>query len=219
MLFRATKQREKPKTLKKGDFLMIQEQRTRGLYLKDIAENLGVHPPTVRRTLARGSAPKGVRARRASRLDPFKPKIDTLLCAGVWNAVVIWREIQALGYDGAYSMLTEYIRPKRTLRAARSTVRFETEPGRQTQLDWGEIRTLINGVERRGYFSAVTLGFARRTHAFAFERMDAEHLYESVVRAFTYFGGATSELFPDYVAGVSAGDKCPLIAGLICPPT
>ena len=106
--------------LKKGDFLMIQEQRTRGLYLKDIAENLGVHPRTVRRALARGSAPKGVRARRASRLDPFKPKIDALLCADVWNAVVIWREIQALGYDGAYSMLTEYIRPKRTLRAAHS---------------------------------------------------------------------------------------------------
>jgi transposase len=167
------------------------------MYQKDIAAELGVHPRTVRRALARGSAPKGERRRRTSRLDPFKPQIDGLLAAGVWNAVVIWREIQAKGYGGAYSMLTEYIRPKRALRATRATVRFETEPGRQTQLDWGEIVTEIGGVSHKVYFSAVTLGYARRTHAWAFERLDAEHLYESLVRAFTYFGGTTQEVLID----------------------
>jgi transposase len=167
------------------------------MYQKDIAAELGVHPRTVRRALARGSAPKSERRRRASRLDPFKPQIDGLLAAGVWNAVVIWREIQAKGYGGAYSMLTEYIRPKRVLRATRATVRFETGPGRQTQLDWGEIITEIGGVSCKVYFSAVTLGYARRTHAWAFERLDAEHLYESLVRAFTYFGGTTQEVLID----------------------
>ena len=33
--------------LKKGDFLMIQNQATQGRYLKDIASQLGVHPRTV----------------------------------------------------------------------------------------------------------------------------------------------------------------------------
>lgn len=48
----------------------------------------------------RETGQKGMLTRRASRLDPYiKPKIDEPLCAGVWNAVVIWREIQALGYD------------------------------------------------------------------------------------------------------------------------
>jgi hypothetical protein len=83
------------------------------------------------------------------------------------------------------------------LRPLRATVRFETEPGRQAQLDWGEIRTQVAGRETRVYFSAVTLGFARRTHAYAFDRLDAEHLYESVVRAFGYFGGSTHELLVD----------------------
>lgn len=183
--------------LKKRDFIMIQDLMKQGMSRKDIAEQLGVHPRTVRRALARGSAPKGPWPKRGSRLDPFKPHVDWLLGEGVWNAVVILREIQAKGYAGCCTTLKDYIRPKRALRTSRATVRFETEPGRQTQLDWGEIRTVVAGVETKVYFSAVTLGFARRTHAFAFERLDAEHLYESVVRAFTYFGGVTAELLID----------------------
>lgn len=183
--------------LKKGDFLMIQNQAAQGRYLKDIAAQLGVHPRTVRRALKRGSAPKGQRGPRASKLDPFKPKVDALLAEGVRNGVVILREIQSLGYAGGRTVLTDYIRPKRPLLRSRATVRFETEPGRQAQLDWGEIMTVIQGVETRVYFSAVTLGYARRFHAWGFDRLDAEHLYESVVRAFTYFGGATAELLID----------------------
>lgn len=183
--------------LKKRDFIMIQDLTKQGISQKDVAVSLGVHPKTVRRALARGSAPKGPWPKRGSRLDSFKPEIDRLLAAGVWNAVVILREIQARGYAGSYTTLKDYLRPRRALRPSRATVRFETEPGRQAQLDWGEIRTVVGGVETKAYFSAVTLGYARRTHAFAFDRLDAEHLYESVVRAFTYFGGATAELLID----------------------
>lgn len=183
--------------LKKRDFVMIQDLVKKGVRQKDIATTLGVHPRTVRRALARGFAPKGPWPKRGSRLDPFKSQIDALLLAGVWNAVVILREIQARGYTGSYTALKDYIRPKRALRPARATVRFETEPGRQAQLDWGEIRTQVDGRETRVYFSAVTLGFARRTHAFAFDRLDAEHVYESVVRALTYFGGVPAELLID----------------------
>lgn len=43
--------------LRKEDFMMIQALAQRGLYLCDIAKQLGVHPRTVRRTLARGGAP------------------------------------------------------------------------------------------------------------------------------------------------------------------
>lgn len=183
--------------LKKRDFLMIQELTKQGVSQKDIAARLGVHPRTVRRALRRGSAPKGPWPKRGSALDPFKAPIDALLAAGVWNAVVILRELQAQGYRGSYTSVKDYIRPKRALRPSRATVRFETAPGRQAQLDWGELYTQIGGAETKVYFSAVTLGFSRRSHAWAFERLDAEHLYESVVRAFAWFGGVARELLVD----------------------
>ena len=43
--------------LKRGDYLMIQHKHDDGVYIKDIAEELGVHPRTVSRALRRGSAP------------------------------------------------------------------------------------------------------------------------------------------------------------------
>lgn len=176
---------------------MIREMLEQGMSRKEIAERLGVHPKTVRRALARGEAPRGVWPKRGSALDAFKPQIDGLLAVGVWNAVVVWREIQAAGYAGCYTTVKNYVRGKRLRHPERATVRFETAAGRQAQLDWGELYTLIAGVETKVYFSAVTLGYSRRAHAWAFERLDAEHLYESVVRAFHYFGGVTLELLVD----------------------
>ena len=40
--------------LTKGDWLMIAQGKRDGKYLKDNAEELGVHPRTVRRALDRG---------------------------------------------------------------------------------------------------------------------------------------------------------------------
>ncbi len=121
--------------LKKEDFAVIKALVKRGVYLKDIAADLGVHPKTVRRALQRGSAPAPQSPRRTSKLDPFKPLVDRLLADDVWNGVVILRELQAAGYTGSSTILRDYIAPKRALRPSRATVRFETEPGRQLQTD------------------------------------------------------------------------------------
>ena len=42
--------------------------------------------------------------------------------------------------------MRDYIRPKRPLRKAEGTVRFETEPGRQLQSDRGQIDTVVGEV-------------------------------------------------------------------------
>ncbi len=184
--------------LKREDWMMIQEKRTKGVYIRDIAAELGVHPKTVSRALARGGAPSGRRPRaRCSRLDPFKPTVDRLLGEGVWNAVVIWRELQAKGYAGGASILRDYIRPKRALRPSRATVRFETAPGVQLQNDWGLVQTVIAGERCRVHFAVNTLGYSRRFHFVGAPCEDAEHTYETLIRAFEYFGGVTAEVLVD----------------------
>ena len=79
------------------------------------------------------------RRERYAKLKPCMETVDKLLKAGVFNAVVIYRDIQALGYDGKIRVLRAYIEPKRALRSGRATVRFETEPAKQLQHDWGEV--------------------------------------------------------------------------------
>lgn len=177
---------------------MIQEHVEKGVYLNDIAAALGVHPRTVRRALKRGGPAPGKRPRaRHSKLDPYKTTVDRLLQEGVWNAVVIWRELQALGYTGQPSILRDYIRPKRPLRSSRATVRFETAPGRQLQHDWAEVRTCLAGEYQKVYVAVNTLGYSRRFHFWAAPRADAEHTYESLIRAFEWCGGVPTEVLVD----------------------
>lgn len=183
--------------LSKEDYAVIKALKKRGVYVKDIAAELGVHPKTVSRALERGSAPAPKRKQRSSKLDPYKGQIDQLLQEGVWNAAVIYREIQAAGYEGKATILREYIAPKRTLRAGRATVRFETEPGQQMQSDWGEIETILGGEPRKVYFIVNQLGYSRRFHFWGTDGLDAEHTYEGLIRSLEYFGGVPQEVLVD----------------------
>ena len=183
--------------IRKEDFAVIQSLRQRGVYQKDIAAELNVHPKTVSRALQRQGAPERECVKRGSKLDTHKGRVDQLLSEGVWNARVILREIRAEGYDGGYSILLEYIQPKRSLRPGQATVRFETEPGKQLQSDWGELVVEVAGQRRKVYFIVNELGYSRRFHFWCTESEDAEHTYEGLIRSFEYFGGVTTEVLVD----------------------
>ena len=75
--------------ISKEDYAVIKALNERGVYQKDIAEQLQVHPKTVSRALRNEGAPKRKRKQRGSKLDPYKDQIDTLLGEDVWNAMVI----------------------------------------------------------------------------------------------------------------------------------
>ena len=81
----------------------------------------------------------------------------------MWNAQVICRKLQEAGYAGGYTMVRQYIAPKRSLqsqkRQARLTIRFETKAGEQLQSDWGETIVEIGGVASKVYFIVNTLGY------------------------------------------------------------
>lgn len=183
--------------LRKEDFMEIQALASRGVYQKDIAEELGVHPKTVSRALKRGSAPERRGRGRKSKLDPYKKRVDGWLEEGIWNGVVILRMLEELGYEGGISIVRDYIRPKRPLRKSRATVRFETPPGRQLQSDWGTTETRLGGVPQRVEFIVNTLSYSRRFHFWCTDSQDAEHTYEGLVRSFEYFSGVPREVVVD----------------------
>jgi transposase len=184
--------------LSKGDWLVIKAQVERGVYKKDIALALGVHPRTIRRALTRGGAPSGKRQRlRISKLDPYKPKIHALLKEDVWNARVMLAELRDLGYEGGITIVKDYMHPLRVSRKELGTVRFETPPGKQLQSDWGEIVTEVGGKSVKVHFMVNTLGWSRRFHFWCCEREDAEHTYEGLIRSLEYFGGVPREVLVD----------------------
>lgn len=184
--------------LNREDYLMIVERHKAGVYQKDIAAELGVHPRTVRRALARGSEPLPRRVgQRESKLAAFKPAIDAMLADNVWNASVIFRRLREAGYTGGATLVRDYVSQRRPSRQRTATVRFETLPGQQLQHDWAETRLMIGGRAQRVTFAVNSLGYARAVHVVAMESMDAEHTYEAVIQAFEYFGGVTDQVLVD----------------------
>ena len=69
-------------------------------------------------------------------LDPYSQHIDRRWAEGLKNWVVLLRELPALDYEGAYSTLTEYLKPRRKGAQPEATMRFETAPGEQAQQLW-----------------------------------------------------------------------------------
>ena len=65
--------------LSKEDYAVIKALKQRGVYLKDIAAELGMHPKTVSRALKRGGAPQRPAQARESKLEPYKATVDRLL--------------------------------------------------------------------------------------------------------------------------------------------
>lgn len=177
---------------------MIKHLHELGVAQVDIACRLGCSERTVRRHLALPAPPTGrPKAPRVSKLAPYQGFVDEQLTSGVWNAEVIFQLLRERGYGGGRTLLRDYIQPKRALRPSRQTVRFETDPGEQLQHDWGEVRTELSGELTRVNFAVNALGFSRRFHVWAAPSQDAEHTYESLVRAFAYFGGATGSVLVD----------------------
>ncbi len=183
--------------LSREDFYMIKQMRQQGAYIVDIAAQIGCSERTVRRYLKYPEPPARKTRHKMVKLKPFMDYIDMRLAENVWNSEVIFAEIKAMGYTGGRSMLRYYIQPKRKMRPSKRTVRFETQPGYQLQHDWGEVEVEVAGQRCKVNFAVNTLGFSRRFHVFAAPKQDAEHTYESLVRAFRYFGGCVKTVLVD----------------------
>lgn len=120
-----------------------------------------------------------------------------MLARNVWNAHAILRELQAAGYKGSYTIVRDNIKPKRVLRPSKATVRLETDPGRQLQSNWGELMTVIGSVRTKAYFCVNELTHSRRFHVWADTSMDANHTFETIIRAFEHFDGVPVEVLVD----------------------
>ena len=146
------------------------------------------------------------RSRRGSKLDPYTEHIDRRLGDGLENCVVLLRELRDLGYDGSNTILSEYVRPRRRRRQPEATMRFETEPGEQAQVDWGSLSYIgADGKQRRVWVFVMTLGWSRACYVELVRKADTAAFIQCHVNAFEYLGGVPRRCLYDNAKVVTLG--------------
>lgn len=167
---------------------------------RHIADDVGVSRNAVRRYL-RGAAAGQQRRPRARKLDAAGEELARRLFVDVaaGNAVVVRQELRKQDYDVSERTVQRVVAGLRQERRASAvaTMRFETEPGEQMQIDFGEKRVVIGGVEVVVHLMAAVLGFSRRIFVKAFLVERAEEWRDGIASAFRHFGGATRTLLVD----------------------
>jgi len=168
-----------------------------------IARALGVGRNTVRAVLeAHGEQRQSIhvalpqprqRAPRASKLDPFRKRIDDLLCT--YPDITAQRVFEILqmqhGFDGGYTAVKKYlrrVRPKSKPKPSRATPVYG--PGEMSETDWTPHDvTFTDGAVMSLVIFSYVLVFSRRKYLRPYPGEGLHPLMDGQQRAFERFGG------------------------------
>lgn len=169
-----------------------------GTSKKAISRQLGLDVKTVRKWLRRTWAPERRRG-RGRLLDRWREFLQARAPEVGFNGVVLTRELTALGYRGGYSAVLKYMAPwRKDWRGdGLPTVRFETGPGEQAQVDWGSTALYLGAQRVRVHVFTMVLGFSRRIFAHAYRSEGLDPLLDGHAAAFAHFGGRTETILYD----------------------
>ena len=181
----------------------------RGVGKKAIAREVGVAVNTVRRYL-RAPITAGQQVRPAARrlTDDRRAEVRTLYegpAAG--NAVVAQRLLAERGCAISVRTIERAVADIRRAQrvAALATVRVETAPGDQLQIDFGQKRLLLAGARVRIFLLVAVLSYSRRLFVKAFLNERGDDWREGIAAAFTHFGGVPRTLLGDNARALVLG--------------
>jgi transposase len=193
-----------------GDIVTaIRDLASRGVGSKAIAKQLGVARNTVRR-YRRTPVIAGAQVRPAARkLSDADRQAARELYAGVagGNAVVVRRLLAERGVvvtDRTIQRAVVDLRREERA-AALATVRVETAPGDQLQIDFGQKRVCIAGVAVRVFLLVAVLSYSRRLFVKAFLNERGDAWREGIAAAFRHFGGVPRVLLGDNARALVLG--------------
>ena len=173
-----------------GKVKKLYEFKGEGHSIRAIARTLGISRNTVRKYLRAPEVPKpGPRQKRPSKLDAYKKFIMQQWAEGVTNCKVLLRELRARGYTGGYTILKDFVQPLRHHPQPKVTVRFETRPGEQAQVDFGSCAVVLpDGRVWRKWCFTMVLSWSRAIYVEFVNRADTPTFMRCHVNGFAYFG-------------------------------
>jgi transposase len=181
----------------------------RGVGKKAIAREVGVAVNTVRRYLRQPITPGQQVRPSARRLTDDRRGEARMLYEGpaAGNAVVVQRLLAERGCDMSVRTIERAVADMRRAQrvAALATVRVETAPGDQLQIDFGQQWVRLAGVRARIFLLVAVLSYSRRLFVKAFLNERGDDWREGIAGAFAHFGGLPRTLLGDNARALVLG--------------
>src|SRR5690606_22865284 len=155
---------------------------------------------TVKRYIATGGWADYRRPRRSRTLDGLEDWLAERFRQHRGNADVVRQDLaRQHGVEVSLRTVERAVAHRRQelQDEARACVRFESPPGRQLQIDFGELRVPIGDEKLRVYLFVATLGYSRRCYVQAFRHERQSAWFDGIEAAFAHFGGVPRELLFD----------------------
>jgi len=184
---------------------MIREMYRKGVSISEIARQTGRDRKTIRQVVnASELAPRRhPRQAKACKIDAYAPYLERRMAEGVFNARKLYGEILAQGYPGKESKVREFVHERRPDKEPLGSVRFETAPGEQGQVDWGSFGVITHhGRTYRLYAVVMTLGWSRASYLRFTISSDTTWFIRCHLHAFAYLGGVPKRLLYDNLKSV-----------------
>ena len=182
------------------DLIHAMELRQGTVNISELARQSGLDRKTVRKYLTSGTLPTPQhRTPKSTKLDAYREYIvQRLHNYPDLSGKRIYREILERGYTGKYTQVKQYLRTIRPNIVPTAVYRFETEPGRQAQVDWGDCGPVdLDGETRRLSCFAMILGYSRMRYIEFTLSTDVATLIQCHLNAFRYFRGYPREILYD----------------------
>lgn len=189
-----------------GEREMVQHERweemrrlrlMEGVSISEIARRFDLDRKTVRRCLRESEWRRYQRSVKAETLVAEHASYLRERMAQVnYSARILYQELRARrGFAGSYDTVKRFVAPLRELKLADALCqgRFETAPGEQSQIDWGEMGVQFRAGPVKLHIFVLTLGFSRRGFYYACADEQLAQFLEAHERAFEHFGGHTRE--------------------------
>lgn len=141
-------------------------------------------------------------------LKRHEEQIRTWLGERHMTSKQVWRLLSEREVGVSYSSVKRFIREHICPMKPRLTVRLETPPGRQAQVDFGQVEVAFtDGSRRRLWAFLLTLSYSRHRFVRFVERQDVATWIDCHVRAFEFIGGVPETVLLDNLkAGVIRPD-------------
>ena len=169
----------------------------RGLSFNQIAAELGIDPETAAKYARAEKFSPRSGAKRASKLDAFKPLITRLLERHPYTCTQILQRLREEGYEGGASILKEHVSVVRPVRHP-AFLSLAFAPGEAAQVDWGSAGTIaIGDTRRRLSFFVMVLCYSRMAYLEFTCGECLEHFLSCHQNALEFFGGTPGAVLID----------------------